>query len=125
MSTQSKAQEKREQIQNQCAEAEVALVAAFPEEIQQLVATDVNRQIEAVLLSLEQIEAAVVESAEDSAEIAKELAALEEEQQALALAEVEALAAEEEQRRLQLPPPDGDEEQGGASLEGTDVGADG
>jgi hypothetical protein len=111
MSTQAKAQEKRQQIQEQCTEAEVALVEAFPEEIQQLVATDVRRQIESVLLSLEQIEAAVVESAEDSAEIAEELAALEAEQQAQALAEVEALAAQEEQERLQLPPPDGDEEQ--------------
>lgn len=125
MSTQEKAAEKRQRIEQECAEAEQTLVRTFPEEMQQLVQVNTARQIENVLASLEEIEAAVVESAEDSAEIAEELAALEAEQQAQALEEVEAQAAAEAQARLDQPPPEGpqDSSDEGQVVEG--AGSDG
>lgn len=113
MSTQEKAAEKRLRIEQECAEAEQALVKAFPETMQQLVQINTERQIESVLMSLEEIEAVVVESAEDSAEILEELAALEAEQQARALEEVEAQAAAEAEARLNQPPPEGPQDNSG------------
>jgi len=125
MSTQEKATEKRQRIKQECAEAEQILVLTFPEEMQQLVQVNTARQIENVLASLEEIESAVVESAEDTAEIAEELAALEAEQQAQALAEVEAQAGAEAQARLDQPPPEGpqDSSDEGQAVEG--AGSDG
>lgn len=110
MATLTKAQVKREQIQEQCADAEATLLQTFPEEIQQLVAVNTHRQIEAVLLSLEQIEETVVESSEDAAEIANELAELEAQQQAQALQEAETQAAAEAEARLSEAPPASPEE---------------
>ncbi len=106
MSTQAKAQEKREQIQQQCTDLERTLVEAFPEDMRQLVELDVKRQIESVLLSLEEIETAVVASAEDTAEIARELAELEAEQQAQAQAEVDAEVAQAEAELADQVPPE-------------------
>lgn len=122
MSTQAKAQEKREHIQQQCAEAQSALIDAFPEDVRQLVELDVQRQIEGVLLSLEQIESAVLESAEDSAEIAQELAELEAVQQAQAQAEVDALAAQAENELANQTPPD--ESPDDLSSDGQDLNSD-
>lgn len=113
MSTQEKAAEKRLRIEQACAEAAQALVNAFPETMQQLVQVNTERQIESVLMSLEEVEAVVVESAEDSAEIAEELAALEAEQQAQALEDVEAQAAAEAEARLNQPPPEGPQDNSG------------
>ena len=125
MSTQEKAAEKRLRIEQECAEAAQALMNAFPETMQQLVQVNTERQIESVLMSLEEVEAVVVESAEDSAEIAEELAALEAEQQAQALEDVEAQAAAEAEARLNQPPPEGPQDNSGEGQAVEGGGGDG
>ena len=98
MSTQEKAAVKRQGIKEQCAELEDALIQQFPEEMREFIATDAHRQIESVLIALEQMEERVIETAEDAEEIAKELAQLEADERARALAEAEEIFAQEEAR---------------------------
>lgn len=79
MSTYQSAATKRTQIAEDCAVQRAELVNAFPEEYRALLATNVDRRIESVLYSLEQIEGVVVESATDVQEMVDEIDALREE----------------------------------------------
>jgi len=78
MSTMEPAAAKRQQIADRCGGARLEMVQAFPEQIRQLIETNTDRRIESVLVALEQIENAVIESAEDVNEISEDLNALSE-----------------------------------------------
>jgi hypothetical protein len=98
MSTQENAEVKRQRIKGECAELEGELIQQFPEEMREFITTDVHRQIESVLVALELMEERVIETAEDAEEIANELAQLEADERAAAIAEAEEAFAAEEAR---------------------------
>lgn len=78
MSSMDAASIKRQQIGERCSSARQQMVNAFPEQLRPLIDTNTERRIESVLNSLEQIERAVIESAEDVNEISEDLKALSE-----------------------------------------------
>jgi hypothetical protein len=76
MSTLETAVVKRLQIGERCSAAREQMVNGFPEQLRPLIDTNTERRIDSVLTSLEQIERAVIESAEDVNGISEELKAL-------------------------------------------------
>lgn len=64
---------KRAQIVENCQSQRDTLVNAFPEEVRQLIGTNIDRRIEQVLYALEQIESTSQEATEDVQEIVEEL----------------------------------------------------
>jgi len=78
MSTLEPASVKRQQIADRCGDARDEMVNAFPAQLRPLIGTNTDRRIASVLDALEQIEHAVIESAEDVQEISTDLDALSE-----------------------------------------------
>ena len=73
---------KRTQIAENCKAERDTVVETFPEEVRQLMATNLDRRVEQVLYALEQIEGTTVDTATDVQEIVEELDSLAEESSA-------------------------------------------